>query len=114
MQFCDEVRLSRGNDSLEGPRSNACSSATMAPTSIRTGTVHLIADPVAVYQELRRVFSYCVIFRRAVFRSRLSDAPDAQEFSWPGREFPLANSPAAPLGCHSFCPYLLARLFDVK
>src|SRR5438094_10224919 len=99
MQFCDEVRLSRGNDSLEGPRSNACSSATVAPTSIRTGTVHLIADPVAVYQELRRVSPYCVIFRRAVFRSGVLAAPDAQAFPCAGPEFPLVHLPAAPLAC---------------
>src|SRR6184192_2266777 len=86
-----------------------CCSATVAPTSISTGTVHLIADPVAVYQELRRASSYCVIFRQGVFRSRRLDVPDAQEFPWPGREFPLANLPAAQLGCHSFCPHRLKR-----
>src|SRR2546423_1322227 len=114
MQFCDEVRLSRGNDSLEGPRSNACSSATVAPTSIRTGTVHLIADPVAVYQELRRVFSYFVIFPRAGVWSPPFDAPHAQEIPLPGRGFPLANLPAARLGCHSFCPHRLARFCEGK
>src|SRR5256886_12945450 len=97
MQFCDEVRLSRGNDSLEGPRSNACSSATVAPTSIRTGTVHLIADPVAVYQELRRGFSSCVIFRRGGVWSRLSGAPDAPEISLSRRGFSFVNPPTARL-----------------
>src|ERR1700730_17962134 len=103
MQLCVGVCLPRRNDSLESLRSKARGSATVAATSIRTETVHLIVGPVAVSQELRRAFPYCVIFRGAVFPSLCSDAPDAQEFPWPGREFPLANPPAAPSGFRSFC-----------
>src|SRR4029077_18534047 len=105
MQFCAAYASPEGMTVCEVCVPMAHGSATVIPASIRTGTVHLIADPVAVSQELRRVSSYCVIFRQAVFRSRRLDAPNAKESPWPCREFPLANPLAVRPGCHSFCPH---------